>query len=128
MDERGVLIMLSSTFGTVYRSVFTTDLDTVKKFMVSLVLSTICGFIIIAYCKENEVKHYMIVIVSLLAGLLSHNMAQVIIGVGGRSEKTIIENTAKYIDQKSKNLLDLNNSQSHDTSHESKSNDGAVSN
>lgn len=107
MDDKGVFIMLGSAFGTVYRSVFTPDFDSVKKFFVSLILSIIGGFAMIEYCKENEIKNHYVILVSLLLGYLIHPISQIILAVSTRSQASIVDNAAQYIDEKTRNLLNI---------------------
>ncbi len=105
LESREIFIIFCSSFGTVYRSIFTTTINTIKKFMGSLVFSTVGGMILIYYCKENVIQDSTAIMLALVIGLISHNLGQILIGVGDSSEKGIIASATKYIITKTNIIL-----------------------
>lgn len=98
-ESKEILIMISSSFGTAYRTVYTSHINNIMKFVVSLIFSLLCGIILIYYCKEKTLAPSTAIALALMVGLLSHNLAQILINVGNNSQGRIVDIVSDKIEE-----------------------------
>lgn len=108
-ESKEILIMISSSFGTAYRTVYTSHIDNLRKFIVSLIFSLLCGIILIHYCKEKTLAPSTAIAMALLVGLLSHNLAQILVNVGNKSQGRIEDIVSEKLEETISNAINSKN-------------------
>ena len=92
-----LMFLLSSGIGFVYKAVYTEDIDTLKKFIIALLLTLMLSLTWMLYVEEEHVKTWAAILVSASIGLLSNNLASIVIKVGNKSEEGLASNISSWI-------------------------------
>lgn len=95
-----ILVLISTSLGTVYRSIYTDEINTIGKFVISLIISLMLGLTWLEYVEEEKIRNSVALLMALAIGVLSTNFVTLLIAVGKNSENSIAEGVKAYIKAK----------------------------
>lgn len=97
MHEMRILMLIGSSLGLIYRGLYTNDINTISKFVASLMLSIFIGMAWIMYVEENNIRPSLAIIISLILGLLTTSIASFILKLGKKSEDKLSGELSQYL-------------------------------
>jgi xanthine/uracil/vitamin C permease (AzgA family) len=97
MGEMRILMLIGSSLGVIYRGLYTNEINTISKFIASLLLSIFIGIAWMLYVEENNIKPSFAIISSLILGLLTTSIAAVILKIGKKSEDKLSNELTQYL-------------------------------
>lgn len=99
MMRGDIFVLISASLGVIYRAIYTEDINTLKRFIVSLWFSLTLGFIWVTYVDEESIRMSFAILGGVVIGLLSTNVASIILKIGKDSEGTIASKARGFIEQ-----------------------------